>query len=183
MPYNITIAGINRDLPLCRANQTLTIAAFVIFGDVELTCASAAALLKKAPDFDYMIAPEAKAIPLIHEMARQSGRNTYFLARKSPKLYMNGVFEAEVNSITTEGTQKLYMDGADAKKMAGKRIIIVDDVVSTGESLSAVETLVNKAGGEVVARMAILAEGDAIKRDDIIYLEPLPVFDSEGNPI
>lgn len=182
MPYNITIAGVNRDLPLCRANEKLTIAGFVIFGDVELTCASAAELLKKAPEFDYMIAPEAKAIPLIHEMARQSGRNTYFLVRKSPKLYMDGVFEAEVNSLTTEGTQKLYMDGADAKKMAGKRIIIVDDVISTGESLSAVEALVKKASGIVVARMAILAEGDAIKRDDIIYLEPLPLFDSEGNP-
>ena len=183
MPYHINIAGLERDLPLCRANEQLTIAAFVIFGDVELTCTCAAELLKKAPDFDYMIAPEAKAIPLIHEMARQSGRNTYFLARKTPKLYMDGVFEAEVNSITTDCPQKLYMDGADAKKMAGKRIIIVDDVVSTGDSLAAVEKLVLKAGGIIVGRMAILAEGDARKRDDIYYLAPLPLFDSKGNPI
>lgn len=183
MTYNLTVAGVNRDLPLCKASENLTIAAFVIFGDVELTCACARELLKKAPDFDYMVAPEAKAIPLIHEMARQSGKNTYFLVRKAPKLYMNGVFETEVHSITTAAPQKLYMDGADAKKMSGKRIIIVDDVISTGESLCAVEKLVTKAGGNIVAKMAILAEGDAINRSDIIYLEQLPLFDADGNII
>ena len=183
MVYPITVAGLRRELPLCKLNDTMYIAAFVIFGDVELTCACAAELLKKAPDFDYLVAPEAKAIPLIHEMARQSGRNDYFLARKAPKLYMNGVFEATVRSITTAGDQKLYMDGADAAKMKGKRILITDDVVSTGDSLRAVEELVAEAGGTIVGRMAILAEGDAIGRGDIIYLEPLPLFDSEGKPI
>jgi len=183
MKYTISLAGLKRDLPLCPLNDDLMIAAFVIFGDVELTCACAAELLKKAPEFDYMVAPEAKAIPLIHEMARQSGRNDYFLLRKNKKLYMDGVFEAEVNSITTEKKQTLYMDGADAKKMNGKRILILDDVISTGESLSAVETVVNMAGGIVVGRMAILAEGDACKRDDIIYLEKLPIFDKDGNPL
>lgn len=182
MTYNMTIAGVNRDLPLCKASDELTIAAFVIFGDVELTCACAAELLKKAPQFDYMVAPEAKAIPLIHEMARQSGRNTYFLARKAPKVYMDGVFETTVHSITTKGEQKLYMDGADAKKMNGKRIIIIDDVISTGESLRAVEELVEKAGGNIVGKMSILAEGDAKDRDDIIFLEPLPLFNSDGTP-
>jgi len=181
--YNMTIAGIERQLPICKVTDDLYIGAFVIFGDVELTCACAEQLLKVAPDFDYMVAPEAKAIPLIHEMARQSGRNTYFLARKSPKLYMNGVFEAEVKSITTAQSQKLYMDGSDADKMKGKRIIIVDDVISTGESLCAVEELVGKAGGTVVGRLAILAEGDATERDDIIFLEKLPLFDRNGNPI
>ena len=183
MVYPMTITGLRRDLPLCKASDTLTIAAFVIFGDVELTCACAAELLKKAPDFDYMVAPEAKAIPLIHEMARQSGRNEYFLVRKAPKLYMNGVFETTVHSITTAGEQKLYMDGADAAKMKGKRILILDDVISTGESLRAVEELVNQAGGNVVGRMAILAEGDAVTRDDIIYLEPLPLFTPDGQPM
>ena len=183
MTYNMTIAGIERQLPICKVTDDLYIGAFVIFGDVELTCACAEQLLKVAPDFDYMVAPEAKAIPLIHEMARQSGRNTYFLARKSPKLYMNGVFEAEVKSITTAQSQKLYMDGSDADKMKGKRIIIVDDVISTGESLCAVEELVGKAGGTVVGRLAILAEGDATERDDIIFLEKLPLFDRNGNPI
>lgn len=183
MVYPMTIAGLHRDLPLCKASDSLTIAAFVIFGDVELTCACAAELLKKAPEFDYMVAPEAKAIPLIHEMARQSGRNEYFLVRKAPKLYMDGVFETTVHSITTEGEQKLYMDGADAKKMKGKRILILDDVISTGDSLHAVEELVHQAGGEIVGRMAILAEGDAAKRDDILFLEPLPLFAPDGTPL
>ncbi len=183
MVYNITIAGLSRDLQLCRLNDSMHIAGLVIYGDVELTCRSAAALLKKAPPFDYMIAPEAKAIPLIHEMARQSGRNDYILARKAPKLYMKDIFEVEVNSITTKGTQKLYLDGADAAKMNGKRILIVDDVVSTGESLRAMEELVNRAGGSIAGKMAILAEGDAKNRMDLIYLEPLPLFDNEGNAI
>jgi adenine phosphoribosyltransferase len=183
MTYGIDVAGVHRELPLCKASDTLTIAAFVIFGDVELTCASAKALLEKAPEFDYLVAPEAKAIPLIHEMARQSGRNDYFLVRKAPKLYMNGVFEADVRSITTAAAQKLYMDGADAKRMSGKRVVIVDDVISTGESLRAVEELVKKAGGNIVGRMAILAEGDAIGRTDITYLEPLPLFDSDGREL
>lgn len=176
----MTVAGVKRDLPLCKINDNLTIAAFVIFGDVELTCACARELLKKAPEFDYMVAPEAKAIPLIHEMARQSGRNEYFLVRKKKKAYMNGVFETVDKSITTEGEQKLYMDGADAAKMKGKRILILDDVISTGGSISAVENLVEQAGGNVVGKMAILAEGDAANRDDIIYLEPLPLFNSDG---
>ena len=180
--YEMTIAGCRRQLPLCKALDSLVIAGFVIFGDVELTCACAAELLKKAPDFDYMVAPEAKAIPLVHEMARQSGRNEYCLVRKAPKLYMDGVFETEVKSITTEAVQHLYMDGKDARKIKGKRVLILDDVISTGESLAAVEKLVNEAGAEVVGRMAILAEGNAAKRDDIIFLEQLPLFDSEGNP-
>lgn len=182
MTYNMTIAGVNRDLPVCKLNDDLAIGAFVIFGDVELTCACAKALLEKAPEFDYMIAPEAKAIPLIFEMARQSGRNDYLLIRKNKKAYMDGVFEVEVKSITTANVQKMYMDGADAKKMKGKRILILDDVISTGESLRAAEELVNQAGGIVVGRMAILAEGDAIGREDIIYLEPLPLFNADGTP-
>lgn len=181
--YPMTIAGCKRELPLCKASDTLVIAGFVIFGDVELTCACAGELLKKAPEFDYLVAPEAKAIPLIHEMAKQSGRNDYFLIRKSPKLYMDGVFETEVKSITTAKVQKLYMDGADAKKMKGKRVLLLDDVISTGESIASVEKLVNEAGGIVAGRMAILAEGDAANRDDIIFLEKLPVFDTEGNPL
>lgn len=183
MVYNITIAGLNRDLKLCRLNDSMHIAGLIIYGDVALTCASAAALLKKAPPFDYMIAPEAKAIPLIHEMARQSGRNDYILARKAPKLYMKDMIEVEVTSVTTKGAQKLYLDGDDAAKMKGKRILIVDDVVSTGESLRAVEALVRQAGGNVIGKMAILAEGDARKRTDLLYLEPLPLFDNDGKPI
>ena len=183
MTYEIQVAGLTRHLPLCPISDTLMIGAFVIFGDVELTCACARELLKLAPEFDYMVAPEAKAIPLVHEMARQSGRNEYFLVRKKKKAYMDGVFEAIDRSITTEGEQKLYMDGADAKKMKGKRILILDDVISTGGSLAAVESLVEQAGGNVVGRMATLAEGDAAKRKDIMFLEPLPLFNAQGQPL
>ena len=181
--YDITIAGLDRSLPLCPLNDKLKIGAFVIFGDPELTTACAKELLAKAPEYDYAITAESKGIPIVHEMARLDGNRKYFLARKKPKLYMNGVFEVTVRSITTEGEQKLYLDGADAKLMRGKRILLVDDVISTGESLSALEKLVNEAGGIICGRMAILAEGDAAKRDDILYLEELPLFDSEGNPI
>ena len=183
MTYEMTVAGLKRQLPLCPISDTVMIGAFVIFGDVELTCACARDLLKIAPEFDYMVAPEAKAIPLIHEMARQSGRNEYFLVRKKKKAYMNGVFEAVDHSITTEGEQKLYMDGADAEKLRGKRILILDDVISTGGSLAAVESLVNQAEGIVVCRMAILAEGDAAKRGDILFLEKLPLFSADGKPL
>ena len=170
MTYEMTVAGLKRQLPLCPISDSLMIGAFVIFGDVELTCACARDMLKIAPEFDYMVAPEAKAIPLVHEMARQSGRNDYFLVRKKKKAYMNGVFEAVDRSITTEGEQKLYMDGADAQKIKGKRILILDDVISTGGSLAAVESLVNQAGGVVAGRMAILAEGDAANRNYILFL-------------
>lgn len=180
MYHTMTIAGVQRDLPICKVSDDLYIGAFVIFGDVELTVKTAEALLKKAPEYDYMISAEAKGIPLIYEMARQSGQNKYFLARKAPKLYMSGVFDVKVNSITTAKEQHLYLDIADAELMRGKRILIVDDVISTGESLAAVEKLVEEAGGIIAGRMAILAEGDAQNRDDIIYLEKLPVFHADG---
>ncbi len=180
--YEMTVAGLKRQLPLCKASDDLVIAGFVIFGDVELTCASAAELIKRAPEFDYIVAPEAKAIPLAHEFAKQTGKNEYCLIRKAPKLYMEGVFKTEVSSITTKGKQHLYMDGKDARKINGKRVLLLDDVISTGESMAACEKLVKEAGGQVVAKMSILAEGKASKRDDIIFLEPLPLFDIDGNP-
>ena len=179
--YKIKLAGLERDLPICKVTDDLYIGAFVIFGDQELTVACAKELLKLAPEYDYIITAEAKGIPLIHEMARQTNAKKYFLARKNPKLYMTGVFEVTVRSITTAKEQKLYLDTADAELMRGKRILIVDDVISTGESLRAIEGLVNAAGGNIVGRMAILAEGDAIKRDDIVYLEKLPLFNADGS--
>ncbi len=181
--HTMRIAGLERQLPICRVTDELYIGAFVIFGDVELTECCAAELLKRAPEYDYMITAEAKGIPLIYEMARQSGQNKYFLARKAPKLYMNDILEVDVKSITTEAVQSLYLDGADAELMRGKRILIVDDVISTGESLHALEELVNKAGGIICGRMAILAEGEAQERDDLIYLEKLPVFNAQGEVI
>ena len=180
MYHTMTIAGLQRDLPICRVSDELYIGAFVIFGDVELTCACAKALLDRAPAYDYMITAEAKGIPLIHEMARQSGQNKYFLARKGPKLYMRDILDVAVHSITTAKEQHLYLDGADAALMKGKKILVVDDVISTGESLTAIEKLVEAAGGIVAGRMAILAEGDAQSRDDIVYLEKLPVFNADG---
>ncbi len=181
--YEMNLAGLERKLPLCPISDELQIGAFVIFGDQELTVACAEELLKLAPEYDYLITAEAKGIPLIHEMARQRGDAKYMLVRKAPKLYMTGVFEVDVTSITTEKQQKLYLDTADAEMMKGKRILIVDDVISTGNSLLAIEKLVEKAGGIICGRMAILAEGDAIDRDDIIYLEELPLFDRNGDPI
>ena len=182
MTYEIDIAGMKRDLPLCRVSDDLYIGAFVIFGDVELTVHCAAELLKRAPEYDYLIAPEAKSIPLLYEMARQSGAETYFLARKKAKAYMKKIFSVDVTSITTQGVQTLVIDGEDAERMKGKRMLILDDVISTGESIRATEELVKKAGGIVAGRMAILAEGDAAKRDDIIVLAPLPLFNADGTP-
>ena len=181
--YTMNIAGVTRDLPICPLNDSLQIAGFVIFGDPELTTACAEALLEKAPEYDYMISAEAKGIPLVHEMARLAGNQKYFLARKMPKLYMTGVFEASLRSITTNSEQKLYLDVADAELMKGKKILIIDDVISTGQSLLAIENLINKAGGIICGKMAVLAEGDAQNRDDIIYLEKLPLFDKDGNEI
>ena len=181
--YKMTIAGLERSLPLCPLNDKLSIGAFVIFGDPELTTACAQALLDRAPEYDYLISAEAKGIPLVHEMARLAGNQKYFLARKAPKLYMTGVFKVTVNSITTAKEQNLYLDTADAELMRGKRILIVDDVISTGESLRAIEQLVEQAGGIICGKMTILAEGDAIDRKDITYLEPLPLFTADGTPI
>ena len=181
MTYEIDIVGLKRDLPLCKVTDDLYIGAFVMFGDVEVTVHAAAELLKRAPEYDYIIAPEAKSIPLLYEMARQSGAEKYFLARKGPKAYMSGVFEVAVKSITTMSIQKLVIDTADAELIRGKRMLIVDDVISTGESLHAMEELVTQAGGIIAGRMAVLAEGAAQDRDDIIYLAPLPLFNADGS--
>ena len=181
--YTINVAGVKRDLPLCELSDELYIGAFVIFGDVELTVASAKALLEKAPPFDIMITAESKGIPLVYEMARQAGMKDYILARKAPKLYMKNIIKTEVKSITTARVQTLYLDQSDVDKMHGRRVLIVDDVISTGESLHALEVLVKEAGGEIAGKMAILAEGDAVDRDDILYVQKLPLFDRNGEPI
>ncbi len=180
LTYPMTIAGLHRELPICPLNDKLSIAGFVIFGDPELTTAASKALLARAPEYDYIITAEAKGIPLAHEMARLAGNQKYIVARKKAKAYMTGVFEVKVHSITTKGEQSLFLDSADADLIRGSRILIVDDVISTGESLRAVEALVNAAGGNIVGRMTILAEGDAQLRSDIVYLEKLPLFHPDG---
>lgn len=179
----MNIAGVERALPLCPLNDKLQIGAFVMFGDVELTVACAEALLKIAPEYDVMITAESKGIPLVYEMARQKGGERYLLARKAPKLYMRDVLKCEVQSITTAAKQVLFLDGYDAEYMKGKRVLIVDDVISTGESLNALVNLVEQAGGNIVGKMAVLAEGEAADRDDILFLEKLPLFDAEGNAL
>lgn len=181
MTYEMDVAGLKRELPICKVTDDLYIGGFIMFGDVELTVHCASELLKLAPEYDYLIAPEAKAIPLLYEMARQSGAEKYFLARKKAKAYMTGVLEVNVQSITTAGVQTLVIDTEDAAQMKGKKILILDDVISTGESLHAMETLVEKAGGIIAGRMAILAEGDAAERKDIITLAPLPLFNADGS--
>ena len=173
--YKMTIAGLERELPICKVNDKLDIAGFVFFGDVEMTVAAAAELIKKCPEFDAIVAPEAKAIPLAHEMARQSGK-PYYICRKGAKLYMKEPVCVYVRSITTDKVQTLYLDSLEGEKLTGKRVIILDDVISTGESLLAVEKLLEQFNTNIVAMAAILAEGDAAKRDDIIFLEELPLF-------
>ena len=181
--YEMQVAGLNRRLPLCRVNEDLNIAAFVMFGDVELTERCAAALLEKAPQFDVLVTAESKGIMLLYEMAKQSGHNYYVVMRKEAKLYMNDVLTTEVDSITTDHRQTLCMGGDDVEAVRGKRVLLVDDVISTGETLAAMEKLIRTAGGEIAGRMAVMAEGDAIGREDIICLETLPVFDGQGEPV
>ncbi len=183
MVYRLKVAGLERDLPLCPIADDLYIGAFILFGDVELTEKCAAALLEKAPEHDVIITAESKGIPLGYEMCRLSGKNRWVLARKSVKLYMKDVVKCETQSITTSAKQTLYIDGEDAEYMKGKRVLIVDDVISTGGSLLSIENLVNQAGGNIVGKMAILAEGDATERKDIIFLEKLPLFNGKGEAI
>ena len=183
MYYTVDIAGMKRDLKLYPLNENAQIAAFILFGDVEITEHAAKELLKRAPEFDIVITAEAKSIPLAYEFARQAGMNDYVVARKSKKVYMENPIEAKVNSITTQKTQTLYLGQEEIDKLKGKRVLIVDDVVSTGDSLRATEMLVEKAGGNLVGKMFVLAEGDAAERHDVICLGKLPLFDGEGNVI
>ncbi len=181
MNYEMTIAGLKRQLPICKVTDDLYIAAFIMFSDVEITVAAAGELLKQAPDFDVLITAEAKGIPLCYEMARQAGTDNYVIARKAPKLYMTNILYTEVDSITTEHVQTLCIGDREVSLLKDKRVLIVDDVISTGESLRSLENLVERAGGNIVGRMAVLAEGEAADRDDIIFLEKLPVFNRDGS--
>lgn len=180
MYHEMTIAGHKRQLPLFPISDDLYIAGFVMFGDVEITIAAARELLARAPEFDVIITAEAKGIMLAYEMARQAGAADYIVARKGPKLYMKNIIETDVDSITTDHIQKLCIGDNDAALMKDRRVLIVDDVISTGESLRSIEKLVDQIGGNIVGRMAVLAEGVAADRDDIIFLEKLPLFNADG---
>ena len=174
--YVLTVAGLERKLPIVQISDTLEIASFVILGDVELAVRAAAELVTRIPQVDYLITAEAKGIPLVHELARILGMKRYFVARKSIKPYMTEPLVIEVYSITTQTKQLLCLSREESEQIKGKRVLIVDDVISTGESIKAMESLVKKAGGKVAGKAAILAEGDSANRKDIIYLEKLPVF-------
>jgi len=181
MNYEVDIAGMKRSLKLFKVSDDLQIAAFILYGDVEITQHAAKELLARAPEFDIMLTSASKSIPLIYEMARQAGMNEYIVALKAQKVYMGEPLSADVNSITTLQRQKIYIGEDDAEKLRGKRVLIVDDVISTGESLKALERLTEAAGGTIAAKMAVLAEGDAYDRTDITVLGKLPLFDAEGN--
>ena len=183
MYYEMTIAGLRRRLPLCPISETTQIGAFIMFGDSEITEKTAAELLKLAPAFDVIVTAESKGIPLAHEMARQADYADYIVMRKGPKLYMQDVIATEVDSITTDHIQTLCIGRDDADLLRDARVLIVDDVISTGESLRSMEKLIRQVGGNIVGRMAVLAEGEAADRDDILFLEKLPLFDPEGHPL
>ena len=174
--YTSHVAGLTRELPIIKLSYDLSIASFVILGDTEIVRKTAPIIAKKLPEVDLIVTAEAKGIPLAYEISKVLNLNEYVVARKSVKAYMEESIEVEVNSITTTNSQKLYLNNRDAKKIKGKRIALVDDVISTGQSLKALERLVEKAGGKVLAKAAILAEGDAKDRKDIIFLEALPTF-------
>lgn len=180
MYYKMEIAGLERELPLCAVNEDLYIAAFIMFGDVEITEAAAKELLKKAPEFDILLTAEAKSIPLAHEMAKQNGMNEYVIARKGTKVYMEDIIFTNVDSITTDHIQKLCIGKREAEQLKDKRVLIIDDVISTGQSIKSLELLAEQAGGNVVGKMAVLAEGDAMERPDIIALKKLPTFNADG---
>lgn len=173
--YTLNVAGLTRELPICPLNDKIDIAAFIMFSDVELTVKCAEELLKKVPEFDVIITAESKGIPLGYEMSRQSGKK-YIVARKSVKLYMTNPISVEVQSITTSAKQTLFLSEEDVNDLKGRRVLIADDVISTGESLNSLIALVEKAGGNIVGKSAVLAEGDAADRDDIIFLEKLPLL-------
>ena len=172
--YTLHVAGLTRELTICKVNDHMDIAAFIMLGDAELTVAAAAELLKKCPDF-HILLTAAKGIPLAHEMSRQSGK-PYVCARKGEKLYMTDPVVVEDQSITTAGKQKLVIDRKELDKMSGKRVLVVDDVISTGGSLKALDALAEQTQCTIVGQAAVLAEGDAAERKDIIFLEPLPLF-------
>lgn len=176
--YELSVAGLKRALPICPINDKVSIAAFIMFSDVELTIACASELGRIVPEYDVLLTAESKGIPLAYEMSRQSGKK-YILARKSVKLYMYNPVAVDVKSITTANLQNLYLDAHDMEYLKGKRVLVVDDVISTGESLNAMEELVRRAGGIIAGRAAVLAEGDAAQRDDILFLAPLPIFVKE----
>ena len=178
--YELHVAGCTRQLPILPVSDTLSIAGFVILGDTEIVTRASEELAARVPkDTDIIMTAETKGIPLAAELARVLGMKRYIVARKSVKAYMQNPIWVEDESITTKGKQRLYLMDTDVEMLHGKNVLLLDDVISTGGSIKALEELIEKAGGTVIGRMAILAEGDAMNRKDIVTLENLPLFDAQ----
>ena len=178
--YELHVAGITRQLPVLNVTDKLAIAGFIMLGDEELTAACAKALAKKVPpETDVILTAETKGIPLAADLARALGMTRYVVARKSIKAYMENPLWVDDISITTKGVQKLCLDGVDVERLRGKNVLLLDDVISTGGSMRALHELTEKAGGKVCGEACVLAEGKAAERKDIIFLEPLPLFEAE----
>ncbi|MFW6269467.1 MAG: phosphoribosyltransferase family protein [Bacillota bacterium] len=175
--YDLEISGFHRKLPVVHLKDNIWIASFVMLGDVNLVnfCAGALATKLAKIDFDYIVGPEAKVIPLLQSMATFLGNSHYVVCRKQVKGYMKDPVELEVESITTPGKQKLVLGGSDVERIKGKKVVLIDDVVSTGGTFDSMDSLMEKVGAEVIGRAAVLKEGDSYEKD-LIYLEDLPIF-------
>lgn len=176
--YTVDIAGRKENLPILQIGENVKIAFFNLHGAQELTEYCGKKLAERIKDMgaEVVITAESKGLQLAHCIARELGHKYYAVARKSLKLYMQDGISATVNSITTAGTQTLYLSKHDADLIKGKKIAIVDDVISTGGSLEGLEKLVNLAGAEIVCRAFVLAEGEAKDRDNIVYLGTIPLM-------
>ena len=179
--YHLKVCGLTRELPYIPIDEHMAYASFVVLGDTELVVKAAKELAAMVKDADIVLTAEAKGIALAHEITRNLGRKEFIVARKSVKSYMQDPIEEVLHSITTNGEQRLYLDQCDVEKVRGKRVCLVDDVISTGESLQAMENLLHHVGAEVAYRLAILAEGKAADRKDITFLERLPLFRKTEN--
>jgi adenine phosphoribosyltransferase len=175
--YDLEVAGLKRRLPVVQVGENLWIASFVMLGDAELVnvCAANLAARLSGQDVDFLVGPEAKVLPLLQALATFMGLKRYVVCRKSVKAYMQDPLVQAVESITTQGVQQLVLDGIDVHRLRGRRVAVVDDVVSTGGSLTGVEALLKRAGAQVVCRAAVLKEGD-FYQGDLVYLAYLPVF-------
>jgi len=176
--YSIEVAGVKRELPVIKINDEISIASFVVLGDTELICAAAKELKEKLPEADIFVTAEAKGIPLAQELARIMDMPKYIVARKSIKSYMQNPIVRKVKSITTKDEQILCLDGIDVEYLKGKKVLLVDDVVSTGESINELKELTKEAGAEVVGKVSILTEGNDDSNSDVIALGNLPVFNN-----
>ena len=175
--FELQVGPLTRRLPILPINETTAIASFVLLGDAELTDYAAQALAQRVPaNFDYFVTLESKGIPLAQELSRVTDHPQFVVLRKNVKDYMVAPLTVPVKAITTSAPQQLVLDGTDADRLVAKRVVIVDEVISSGGSLTAAKTLLEKAGATVVGQMAILAEGEAVSRQDIDFLAELPLF-------